>query len=114
MKLRYTPEAIADLREIGRYIKSVLRNPIAAANVTRAILDACASLKSFPEMGVSVESKTGFETDLRILPCRGWLAAYRVDPEAGVVSVARIINARQDYMRVLFGEMDSDSNLDLP
>ena len=106
MKLNYTPEAISDIQEIRRYIKDTLRNPTAAARISKAILDACSSLKEFPKLGMSVKSKTGFETDLRILPCENWIAVYRIAPDSDVVSIARIIDGRQDYMRILFGEMD--------
>lgn len=107
MKLRYTPEAISDLQEIKRYIKNTLHNPTAALRISKAILAACSSLKSFPKMGMSIESKTGFETYLRMLTCENWVAVYRIEDESGMISVARIMDARQDYMRILFGEMDS-------
>lgn len=107
MKLRYTPEAISDLQEIKCYIKNTLHNPIAALRISKAILAACSSLKSFPKMGMSIESKAGFETDLRMLTCESWVAVYRIEDESGMISVARIMDARQDYMRILFGEMDS-------
>lgn len=107
MKLRYTPEAISDLQEIKRYIKNTLHNPTAALRISKAMLDACSSLKSFPKMGMSIESKTGFETDLRMLTCENWVAVYRIEDESGMISIARIIDARQDYMRILFGELDS-------
>lgn len=106
MKLNYTPEAISDIQEIRRYIKTNLHNPPAAKRISKAILDACSSLKSFPKMGISIESKTGFETDLRMLICENWIAVYRIEDESGVVSIARILDARQDYMRILFGEID--------
>ena len=107
MKLRYTPEAISDLQEIKSYIKSTLYNPTAALRISKAILAACSSLKSFPKMGMSMKRKTGFETDLRMLICESWVAVYRIEDESGMISVARIMDARQDYMRILFGEMDS-------
>ncbi len=44
MKLRYTPAAITDLREIQTYIKTTLHNPTAFLRITKMILDACASL----------------------------------------------------------------------
>ena len=106
MKLNYTPEAISDIQEIRRYIKHTLRNPTAAARISKAILNTCSSLKAFPKMGMSVERKTGFETDLRMIPCENWIAVYRVEPDSNVVSIARIIDGRQDYMRILFGDMD--------
>ena len=112
MTLNYTPEAISDIQEIRRYIKHTLRNPTAAARISKAILDACSSLKAFPKMGVSVEGKTGVETDLRMLPCENWIAIYRIEPDSDVVSVARIIYGRQDYMRILFGDMDFEPATD--
>ena len=113
MKLRYTPEAVSDLQEIKRYIKNTLHNPTAALRISKAILAACSSLKSFPKMGMSIKSKTGFETDLRMLICESWVAVYRIEDESGMISVARIMDARQDYMRILFGEVDSVPSLDL-
>jgi len=62
MKLNYTPEAISDLQEIKRYIKSTLHNPTAARRISKAILTSCSSLKAFPKRGRSIESITGFET----------------------------------------------------
>ena len=106
MRLNYTPEAISDIQNIKRYIQHTLRNPSAAVRISKAILDTCSSLKTFPKLGVSVEGKTGFETDLRMLPCENWIAIYRIEPDSDVVSVARIIDGRQDYMRILFGDMD--------
>ena len=103
MKLRYTPEALCELQEIKRYIESELHNPIAANRITKAILDGCAQLKQFLEMGVSIQAKTGYETDLRMLAVESYIALYRIETE--VVSVGRIINARQDYIRILFGEV---------
>lgn len=104
MKLRYAPEAVTDLQNIKRYIAATLRNPSAASRVTKRILDQCATLKKFPRAGASLAAMTGHETDLRMLACEDHIALYRIDAE--MVSVARIINARQDYMRVLFKEAD--------
>ena len=101
MKLRYTPESLCDLQEIKRYIKSELHNP--ASRITKAILDGCAQLKQFPEMGVSIGAKAGYETDLRMLVVENYIALYRIETET--VSVGRIINARQDYIRILLGEV---------
>ncbi len=63
-----------------------------------------------PEMGISVEGKTGVETDLRMLICENWAAFYRIETDSGIVSVARIIDVRQDYMHILFGEKSPASD----
>ena len=102
MKLKYTPEAIRDLQSISSYIEDVLLNPKAAGRIKAGILQACSSLKQQPEMGGSVKAKTGYETDLRFLVCEKHLIFYVY--EKGEVSVARIIDGRTDYVRILFDE----------
>ena len=102
MNVRYTPEAVSDLEAIQSYIRNRLRNPGAAKRITKAILTACGRLAQFPNAGMLFREKTGFESDLRVLFCENYLAVYRV--EGQTVSVARILDARQDYCALLFGE----------
>ncbi len=102
MKLRYTPEAIDDLRKITAYIKHTLQNPTAAKRIGTTILDSCSILKSQPKAGYSVQAKVGLETNLRVLVCEKYLIFYRVEEQA--VSIARILDGRQDYLQLLFGE----------
>ena len=102
MTVRYTPEAIRDLQELRQYISKTLGNPKAAARIVKTILDACSRLKQHPQMGASLESKIGKPTDLRYLICEKRIAFYRVDGET--ISVARIIDGRQDYLHILFQE----------
>ncbi len=102
MKLQYTPESIDDLRRITVYIKNVLKNPSAAKRIGTKILDNCSILKSQPKAGYSVKAKVGLDTDLRILICERYLIFYRVEKQT--VSIARILDDRQDYLQLLFGE----------
>ena len=60
------------------------------------------ALGRYPEQGPSIEAVTGFQTELRMLLCGKHIALYRIENES--VFVARIIDARQDYLRVLFGD----------
>ncbi len=106
MKLRYTPEAIDDLRKITAYIKNTLENPSAAKRIGATILDSCSILKSQPKVGYSVKAKVGLETDLRVLVCEKYLIFYRIDKQA--VSIARILDGRQDYLQLLFGEFPGE------
>ena len=93
MTVRYTPEAIHDLQSLRDYIGKILGNPKAASRI--------AKLKNHPQLGASVEAKTGHATDLRFVICEKWLAFYRVDEN--IISVARILDGRQDYLHILFG-----------
>lgn len=58
-----------DLQEMSDYISNVLYNPQAAARIKNIILDTCGHLKEQPFLGLSVQEKTGYETDLRFLVC---------------------------------------------
>ena len=104
MTVRYTPEAVRDLQELRRYISKTLCNPKAAARISKGILDSCVRLKQYPQLGISLEAKVGTSTDLRYLICEKHIAFYRIDGD--VISVARILDGRQDYLRILFGNED--------
>ena len=105
MTIRYTPEAIRDLQELRRYISKTLCNPKAAARISKGILNSCAKLKQHPQLGMSLEAKIGQATDLRYLTCEKHIAFYRIDGD--VISIARIIDGKQDYLRILFGNEDT-------
>ena len=103
-KLRLTPEAVDDLLQIKAYISDKLQNPTAAENTVRRITASLRILTRHAEAGPSVEAATGCKTDLRFLVCGNYIALYRVD--GNTVSVARVFNGRQDYLRLLFGERE--------
>ena len=101
-KLRLSPEAAADLKSIQTYIAKNLQNPIAARNVIKRITESIRILEQYAQAGFSISARTGIDTDLRILVCGVYLAIYRI--EGSVISVARVIDGRQDYITELFGK----------
>lgn len=100
-KLRITPAAASDLAEIKAYISLELHNPQAAQRIVKSITHDLRHLQQHPYLGFSVSAKIGRETDLRALFSGNYFLFYRVETEA--VQVARILDGRQDYLRVLFG-----------
>lgn len=102
MTVRYTPEAIRDLAEIRDYIRHTLKNPQAAARITRGILGACGQLKQYPRMGPALEPRLSQPTELRYLIWETHIVFYRIGDNT--VSVARILDGRQDYLRILFSD----------
>ena len=101
-KVFLSPEAARDISQIKRYISTELKNRNAASRIVGSILKDLRELGRYPEQGPSIEALTGFHTELRMLLCGKHIALYKIENEA--VFVARIIDARQDYLRVLFGE----------
>lgn len=100
MKLRYTPQARADLQAIRAYIAKALANPRAAERAAKRVLQSCQRLKTHPQLGPALAAKLGVETDLRYLVSGNYLVFYRV--EAEYISVLRILDSRTDYLRTLF------------
>lgn len=99
-EVRLTSAAHQDMRDIKTYISKNLQNPIAAVSVTDRITKDLRILKQHGEAGVSLQGKTGYASDLRVLFSGDYLILYRF--EAHTVSIARILNGRQDYLRILF------------
>lgn len=60
-------------------------------------------LQNFPAAGTSLEAKTGYSTDYRMLVSENYFVFYRVNGD--VVSIVRVLNARQDYLHILFGAL---------
>ncbi len=103
-KVRLTPEAVRDLAEVRRYISVELGNPSAAQRIVESFTENLRLLERHALAGLSVEALTGHPTDLRILVCGKYIAIYNA--ENSTASVARIMIARQDTIRVLFGNIE--------
>jgi len=52
MKVSFTPEAVADLKRLRKFIE--LKNPIAAQRIANELLSGIEKLKAFPEIGLKV------------------------------------------------------------
>ena len=78
-----------------------LKNPDAAKRTVRAVTNELRTLERFPMAGPSIEALTGYETDLRLFICGKRVALYKIKNDA--VYIARIVDPRQDYLRILFG-----------
>lgn len=103
-KLHITPAAASDLAEIKAYISLELYHPQAARRIVKSITHDLRHLRQNPHLGVSVSAKTGRGDDLRALISGNYFLFYRVKDET--IQVARVLDGRQDYLRVLFGSTE--------
>lgn len=101
-KVFIAPEAARDLSKIKQHISTELKNRSAAYRIVGSIWKDLRELGRYPEQGLSIEALPGFQTDLRMLLCGMHIALYRVEKEA--VFVARVLDARKDCLRVIFGD----------
>ena len=104
--LHLSEEAQNDLMEIKAYIEEELLNPSAALATVSRITKSLRILQTYPLTGTSLSSIADIESDYRFIVSVNYISFYRVyDSE---VYIDRILYARRDYMRILFGDITPD------
>ncbi len=98
----FSPEAVADLQQTKKDITDDLQNEQAANNTLKKILNSISILEKFPQSGTSLAAIVDFDTDYRYLVCGNYTAFYRYENDK--IFIIRVLYARRDYMRILFGE----------
>ena len=90
--------ALRDIQQKRDYIVNTLKNRSAAQKLVYSILNAVSQLSENPYMGPLLSSKYDVDSDIRFLVVSKQMVFYRiVDRE--LVSVVRILDGRQDYIR---------------
>lgn len=107
MRLVYSPQARKDLLEIKSYIAVNLVSPQAAENVISRILKSCSNLKEFSSLGGELKNKFDVNTDMRYLVTSNYIIFYRCEND--IVKIIRILDARTDYMQILFGQDNNET-----
>lgn len=105
-KIHYAPESQRDLDEIWDYIAYNLQNVSAAERIVNRIMNDVNHLENHAEMGALLSSIVNVESDYRFLVTGNYLTFYRVS--GNDVYVDRILYARRDYLRVLFGDTQEE------
>ncbi len=108
--VHYSPEFLNDLDNIADYNVSEFCDPAAAERITNGIVDATVILEEYPESGRKVFLPNGMDSGYRFVVYRDYVAVYRF--EWNEVYVARAVNVRQEYMRILFPWLKPDRSDD--
>ena len=103
-KLHISPLASDDLLSIKEYIENELYSPAAAKNTLAKITKSLRLLIDFPLSGSSLSNITDFETDYRFTVIGNYISFYRYINDT--VFVDRILYAKRDYIKILFGEIE--------
>ena len=106
MELYYTPKARNDLLQIKESIIEKFDDENLANKILRKMTETVRQLITFPYLGQELSGITGIYTDYRCLFCEKNYVFYRI--EADRVCVIRVLNERQDYMRILFGVLEKN------
>ena len=106
MEIYYTPRARNDLVNIKESVIENFDDENLAIEVLKKIIKAVCQLVMFPYLGQELSGITGIYTEYRCLFCEKNYVFYRV--EENRVCVIRILNEKQEYMRILFGASEQD------
>ena len=105
-QIRFTPQAVADLDEIKRYISFDLFNPQAATALLALIFEKIRTLTAMPQTGARLRTEIPSLKTYRFIPCKNYLVFYRT--EERFVSIIRILYARRDYLGLLESDTKGD------
>lgn len=104
--LYLSEEAQNDLAQIKDYITEELENPAAALATVSKITKKIRILKNHAHAGAPLSSVADTESDYHFLVSGNYLVFYRV---CGIdVYIDRVLYSRRDYMRILFGDIQTD------
>ncbi len=99
-EIRFSPDALSDLKQAKAYIAEELCSESAALLTIAKIIRRIRMLSEFPQSGAPLASVVSIDTDYRFLVCGSYNVFYRF--ENGVVFIVRVLYGRRDYMRILF------------
>ena len=91
MNVRYSPEAVEDLRRLREFIEE--KNPVAAQNAASTLLEGINQLKAFPLLGTKVSLAPNPDS-VRDLVIGNYLARYLVHEKE--IYVLRIWHQKED------------------
>lgn len=98
--IEITDDASAEMRLTYYYIFLVLSNPIAAINFLEKISNAIDSLQEFPKRYKIREEEKFKCKNIRSMPVDNYLILYIVDEKSNTVTVAHIINGKQNIENI--------------
>ena len=105
--LHLSEEAQNDLVEIKAYIEEELLNPSAAlATVSRDYKKSPHFTEPMHRLELRYLRLTDIESDYRFIVSGNYISFYRA--YGSEVFIDRILYARRDYMRILFGDSMTD------
>ncbi|HHU16414.1 MAG: type II toxin-antitoxin system RelE/ParE family toxin [Kiritimatiellae bacterium] len=106
--VRFSPQAISDLKEIKRYISEDLFNPQAATDLVALVFEKLGTLASMPQTGARLRTDIPVLKGYRFIQCKNYLVFYRM--EGKEIVVIRILYARRDYLGLLEPNKGSTDN----
>ena len=102
MKIRYSPSATNDLRDLKAYLTMEFGAVVAAKSIAKIVSDI-STLKRHRSLARPLSVKIGRDTPYRYLLCGKYSIAI-LSEGVDMYSVIRILDGRMDYVKTIFGD----------
>ena len=102
-RIRYAPAARKDMEEVWDGVMEASASYDLADKYVEEFADVIAVKKDYPESGIPLYYR-GLFTGFYSVNYKAYKAFYRI--KDGYIEVVRVILAKREYMKVLFGESD--------
>lgn len=97
--VEYSPKALEDLQRIKAYIIENFEVDTAQKSLGK-ITTSVRRLEKYPVLGVALGRLIDIPTDYMYIFIERNYVFYRI--EGNIVKIVRVLNERQDFMRILF------------
>ena len=104
MERVWSPAAVDDLNAAADYIESELASPMAARRLVDSVIEKAQLFADVPGAGTVLRTLNGIDTGYRYMLSGNWMVFLESDN--GRALVVRVLYAKSDYVRTLFGEID--------
>ena len=102
MELVWSPAALDDLNTAAGYIEFELASPMAAKRLVESVIEKAELFAEVPGAGAALRTVRGIDTGYRYMVSGNWMVFLKPDQDR--VLVVRVLYAKSDYMKKLFGE----------
>ena len=94
--IKYSDEALQDLKNIFEYIAIQLREPVIAAAQVNRIRECIRSLEQFPARNKVVAWEPWHSLEMRQMRVDNFIAFYTIDNDTSAVNVVRVFQGKRD------------------
>lgn len=94
--IKYSDEALQDLKNIFEYIASQLREPVIAVGQVNRIRESIRSLEQFPARNKVVTWEPWHSLEMRQIPVDNFIAFYTINNDTSAVNVVRVFYGKRD------------------
>ena len=106
MELAWSPAAVDDLSSAADYIESEFASPTAAGRLVDLVVEKARLFADVPGAGTVLRTLSGIDTGYRYMLAGNWMVFLECSD--GQALVVRVLYAKSDYMKALFGELGDE------